>query len=168
MQIQRVKLLPFFLALPLILSRLYSVHCKNAKFTCVHRWQDEDNCFLPISPRFILTIPTQFLDLFPRILAWIQAPWLQRTVGQNNQKYTPKYWATHKSVGSFARTAHSFAWSALLASLARSVALTHSLTLLTPELVGHWLIRWLFILCFPLIWPIVQRRIIKTVTNYLS
>ena len=36
----------------------------------------------------------------------------------------------------FAHTAHSFICSAPLASLARSAALTRSLTLLTPSLVG--------------------------------
>ena len=43
-----------------------------------------------------------------------------RTVGQNNQKYRLKYWATRSSVRSFARTAHSFACSGLLALLASS------------------------------------------------
>ena len=37
------------------------------------------------------------------------------TVGQNNQEYRLKYWATRSSVRSFARTAHSFACSGLLA-----------------------------------------------------
>ena len=34
--------------------------------------------------------------------------------------------------------------------------LARSLTLLAPSLVGQWLIRWLFILCFFLFWPIVH------------
>ena len=55
---------------------------------------------------------------------------------------------THCSTGSLARTAHSFACSTLLASLTRSAALARSLTLLTPSLVGKWMIRWLFCLCF--------------------
>ena len=42
----------------------------------------------------------------------------QVTVGQNNQKYRLKYWATRSSVRSFARTIHSFACSALFTSLA--------------------------------------------------
>ena len=50
------------------------------------------------------------------------------TVGQNNQEYRLEYRATRSSVRSFARTAHSFACSALLASLKRSAALTRSLT----------------------------------------
>ena len=49
------------------------------------------------------------------------------TVVWNNQKYRLKYWATRTSVCSFARTAHSFACSGLLASLAASAALTRSL-----------------------------------------
>ena len=67
--------------------------------------------------------------------------WGEGTVGQNNQEYRRKYWATRSSVRSFARTAHSFACSALLALLARSAALTRlfalSLTSLTPSLVGQ-------------------------------
>ena len=39
-------------------------------------------------------------------------------MGQINQDYRLKYWATRSSVRSFARTAHSFACSALLALLA--------------------------------------------------
>ena len=42
----------------------------------------------------------------------------------------------HSLIHSFARTAHSFACSVLLASLARSAGLTRSLTLLNPSLVG--------------------------------
>ena len=44
------------------------------------------------------------------------------TVGQINQKPRCKYRATHSSVCLFARTAHLFACSAPLASLARSAA----------------------------------------------
>ena len=55
------------------------------------------------------------------------------TVVQNNQEYRLEYWANCSSFRSFACTAHSFA---------------PSLTLLTPKLVGQWLIRWSFILCF--------------------
>ena len=47
----------------------------------------------------------------------------QRTMVQNSQEYRLKYWATRSSVHSFARTAHSFACSGLLASLAPSAAL---------------------------------------------
>ena len=59
------------------------------------------------------------------------------TVGQNNQKYRLKYWVPRSSVCSIARNAHSFACSALLALLARSTAITRSLTSLTPELMGQ-------------------------------
>ena len=65
----------------------------------------------------------------------------ERTVFQKSQESRRKYWATRSSIPSFARTAHSFARYALLASLAHSAALictlaplTHSLT---PELVGN-------------------------------
>ena len=49
------------------------------------------------------------------------------TVGRNSQEYRLKYRATRRSVCSFARTAHSFACSTQLASLARSAALARSL-----------------------------------------
>ena len=61
----------------------------------------------------------------------------QCTVGQNNQEYRLKYWATHSSVYLFTSTAHSFACSALLALLARSAVLTRSLTSLTD--VNDWM-----------------------------
>ena len=48
---------------------------------------------------------------------------------QNNQESRLKYWATRSSVCSFARTAHLFACTALLALLAGFAALTCSLTL---------------------------------------
>ena len=57
------------------------------------------------------------------------------TMVDNSQEYRLKYWATRSSIHSFARTAHSFACSALLVTLARSIrSLAHSLV---PELVGH-------------------------------
>ena len=66
------------------------------------------------------------------------------TVGQNSHELRRKYWATRSSVCSFAQTAHSFACPTLLASLERSAALIRSLAcLLTPELVGKWMIRYL-------------------------
>ena len=51
----------------------------------------------------------------------------QGTMVDNSQGSRRKYWATCSSVCSFARTAHLFVCSALLASLARSLArsLTH-------------------------------------------
>ena len=45
------------------------------------------------------------------------------TVGKKKQELGCKYWATRSSVRSFARTAHSFACSALLALFARSAHL---------------------------------------------
>ena len=47
----------------------------------------------------------------------------QSTVGQNSQGSGRKYWTTRSSVHLFARTARSFACTALLASLACSAAL---------------------------------------------
>ena len=53
---------------------------------------------------------------------------------QNSQEYRLKYWATRSSVRSFAR----------------------SLTSLTPSLVGQWMIKWPFCLCFFLFSTIVS------------
>ena len=61
------------------------------------------------------------------------------TVGQNNLVYRLKYWATR----SFARTAHSFACSAVLALLARSASLTHSLARSLRSLPHSWDSGWL-------------------------
>jgi len=66
-------------------------------------------------------------------------------------------WSTGSLAHPFAHSLARLTHSALLASLARSTALTYLLTLLTPSLVGQWMIRWLFILCFFLFWPIVHR-----------
>ena len=65
------------------------------------------------------------------------------TVVQNSHKLRRKYWVTHSSFRSFARTAHSFACSALLAVLARPAAFrctsfAHSPI---PKLVGKRMIR---------------------------
>ena len=60
------------------------------------------------------------------------------TVGQNNQEYRLKYWATRSSVLSFARTAHSFACSELLASLTPPAALTPSLPRSLCSLPRSW------------------------------
>ena len=49
------------------------------------------------------------------------------TMGQNNQKFRCKYWATRLSVRSLALTAQLFAYSALLTSLACAAALIRSL-----------------------------------------
>ena len=62
------------------------------------------------------------------------------TVGQNNQEFRLKYWATRSSVRLFARTAHSLS---LLrpARFGRALRCAHSfarsLTSLTPSLVGQ-------------------------------
>ena len=62
----------------------------------------------------------------------------QRTMVWNKQESRRKYWATRSSIRSFARTAHSFACSGLLASLAPSAALTHSLTRSLRSLPRSW------------------------------
>ena len=70
---------------------------------------------------------TQHFLSFGTIPHWVESLWYRRV----------EHWAIRSSIRSFARTAHSFACSALLASLARSVALIRSLTRsLTLELMG--------------------------------
>ena len=62
---------------------------------------------------------------------------------QNRQKYRMKYWVTRSSFCSFTRTAHSFACTALLASHARSAALTLSPTCSLRSLPCSWDSEWL-------------------------
>ena len=61
------------------------------------------------------------------------------TVGQINQEYRLKYWATRSSVRLFARTAHSFACCGLLSSLAPSAALAHFAHSLAHGKVDDWM-----------------------------
>ena len=63
----------------------------------------------------------------------------------NSQDYKLKYWATRSSVRTITLTAHLFACSTLLTSLARWAALAR---FLARSLVAHWMISWLFILWF--------------------
>ena len=60
------------------------------------------------------------------------------TMVENSQEYKLLYWATRSSVRSFVRTAHSFACSGLLASLAPSAALTRSLARSLRPLPRSW------------------------------
>ena len=72
-----------------------------------------------------------------------------RTVGQNSQKYRLQYWATHSSVRSFAHTAHLFARSGLLASLAPSAVLTRLLARSLPRSWETELLDGYFVCFFP-------------------
>ena len=68
-----------------------------------------------------------------------------------------EYWATRSSARSFARTAHSFACSGLLSSLAPSAALTQSLAQFAHSLARGTVNYWIAIYSvFFLLWPIVQ------------
>ena len=80
------------------------------------------------------------------------------TVGQNNQEYRLQYWATRSSVRLFARTAHLFACSALLASLVCSAALSRSLAHLAHSLARGTVIdkMTIYSVFFFLFWPIVH------------
>ena len=60
------------------------------------------------------------------------------TMVQKNKESRSRYWTTCLSVHSFARTAHSFACSGLLASLAPSAALTRSLARSLRSLPRSW------------------------------
>ena len=62
----------------------------------------------------------------------------RNTVVDNSQEYRLKYWVTRSSIRSFARTAHSFACSGLLALLAPSSALTGSLARSLRSLPCSW------------------------------
>ena len=62
---------------------------------------------------------------------------------ENSQEYRLRYWATRSSVRSFAHTAHSFACSGLLASLAPSAALTRSLARSLRSHPRSWDSEWL-------------------------
>ena len=72
-------------------------------------------------------VPPRYLFIWSIESTHTTTFYLQSTMVDNSQEYRLGYWATHLSVCSFARTAHSFASSALLASLACSAALIHSL-----------------------------------------
>ena len=102
---------------------------------------------LPLPPTFPHFPPPSSLVLpdlaFPQ---WGRTP-MNRDVGTG----PVAQWATHSFVHLFACTAHSLACTAH--SLACSALLAHSLT---PELMGKWMIRWLFLLCFFLFWTIVH------------
>ena len=95
------------------------------------------------SSSFVSPFSTPLLFPFSPHLASQFATTSRSTVVQSNHELRRKYWATRFSVRSFARTAHSFACSGLLASrpplrsLVRSLA--RSLTSLTPSLVGKWI-----------------------------
>ena len=62
----------------------------------------------------------------------------EETMVQKSHESMYKYWATRSSVRSFARIAHSFTCSALLASLARSAALIRSLARSIRSLPSSW------------------------------
>ena len=57
---------------------------------------------------------------------------------QNSQGSRQKYWATYSSICSFVCTTHSFACSALHASLARSAAITRLLACSLRSLPRSW------------------------------
>ena len=98
----------------------------DLKIIFMHEWVIY--VIVVLAPTFHLSARSRlwkpFLRNVPQLAEWLP-------------NWRVKYWAIRSSVRSFARTAHSFACSALLASLARSAALIRSLARsLTPELMG--------------------------------
>ena len=83
------------------------------------------------------TWPTLTLHPIQR-LPMMMTTSLPCTVVWNKQESGRKYLATRSSVRSFARTAHSFACSRLLAMLAPSAALTRSLARSLRSLPRSW------------------------------
>ena len=121
----------------------YDYNCRNFSLSVnssMHRgaFGRRDGLLLHINARYDTssgTVPLHHGNGLPRSTSpctsaqWVDWLWNRRV----------EYWAIRSSVPSFARTAHSFACSALIASSARSAQ--HSLT---PELMGkrlmsmHW------------------------------
>ena len=98
--------------------RLASRKCQNAGTQ--HRWRCQITTFSPI------------------LFSHLRLRFRCCTMGKINQKYRLKNWATQSSVFSFTRTAHSFACSTLLVSLARSAALTCLLACSLCSLPHTW------------------------------
>ena len=67
-----------------------------------------------------------------------------RTISEKDWNWRVGYWAIRSSARSFARPAHSFACSALLASLARSAALIRSLALSLTRSRAHGKVVYVF------------------------
>ena len=80
------------------------------------------------------------------------------TVGQNNQEYKLKCWATRLSI----RPHHSLIRLLCPACFALALCCTHSLACslisLTPLFIGKGNIRWLIFLCFFLFWTIAEGK----------
>ena len=99
-------------------------------------------------------LTTNDVTWLPTGTSWHKSRQLgQGTVGQNNQKYRLKYWASRSSV----RSHRSLVRLLGIARFALTLHCAHSLTRsLTPLLVGQWMIGWLFCLCFFLFLTIVR------------
>ena len=72
-------------------------------------------------------------------------------VGQNNQEYRLEYWATRSSIHSHRSLVCLLRPTRFACALRCAHSLARSLTLLTPLLVGQWMI-----LCFLLFWTIAK------------
>jgi len=120
-----------------------------------HSWQIWPKSHYRIEKDLFQTLPpVQYVESKKSyiIYDWILYVFYSETVGQINQEYRLKYWATCSSVRLFARTAHSFICSALLASLAHSAvlicSLARSLRSLPPSWDSEWLDDYLFCVFF--------------------
>ena len=115
--------------------------CFSFLFYIVRRLRTFHPFLLFCSPLFsIFFFPWPLFSSVQRI--WVnQKLSKRRTKIQNNQELGHKYWTTRLSVCSFAHTAHSFTFFALLALLSSFFcSLAH---FFTTKLVGKWMIRYL-------------------------
>ena len=78
------------------------------------------------------------------------------TMDQNNQKYRLTYWVTRSSIRSFARMQHSLVHLLRTTRFSCTLCWARLLTFFTPPLLGQWMIKWLFFLCFSPFWTIVH------------
>ena len=67
-------------------------------------------------------------------------------------------WSTGPLARPFVYLRRSLICLLCLACFTHTLCYAHSLTLLTPSLMGNWLLGWLFFLCFSLFWTIVRRH----------
>ena len=99
----------------------WNTETKYVSLACWDREFDR-NC---VYPNWIeLKEEKKYTSVSPGVEVWL-APYC--TVGQISKESSCKYWATRLVARSFTCTAHLFAWSTLLAYLARSAAVTCSL-----------------------------------------
>ena len=140
---------PLSLSLTLFLHQFFSTVCVFRVLTIsplANCYWSQSRCYhgdihlpppLPPSSAFF-PLPSLLLFLTFLLPPSPASSFSSSTVVDNSQEYRRKYWATRSSVRSFARTAHSFAWCGLLASIALSAALTRLLARSLRPLPRSW------------------------------